>query len=33
VHPPVLILNLNEEIYRGAGTQTGGNTGYGYSKR
>ncbi|OGX82349.1 SusC/RagA family TonB-linked outer membrane protein [Hymenobacter glacialis] len=26
-------LNLNEEIYRGAGTQTGGNTGYGYSNQ
>lgn len=26
-------LNLNEDIYRGAGTQQGGNTGYGYSNQ
>jgi TonB-linked SusC/RagA family outer membrane protein len=26
-------LNLNEELYRAAGTQDGGNTGYGYSNQ
>ena len=26
-------LNLNEELYRAAGTQNGGNTGYGYSNQ